>query len=97
VTGTWSQWPWGENGRPQDGAAALIDGPQPADALPRLQADALGSVHLPDVVGLGGAGDAAGGSAADGGRSQVGAIEPAAHGALAGDGSAGMFAAQHEA
>jgi hypothetical protein len=97
VAATWSQCPWGENRRPQDGAAALIDDPQPADRLPRLEADALSGVDLPDVMGLGSAGGAAGGTAAGGGRGQVGGVDPALHGALARDGGGGVFAAQQQA
>src|SRR5262249_31752613 len=62
----------------------------------RREADARGGVHLPDVVGLGGAGDSAGGAAAAGRRGPVAAAQPAAHGALAGDGGRRALAAQQE-
>src|SRR5262249_9275305 len=51
----------GENARLQEGAAALIDQAQPAGALAVAQAELVGGVHLPDVVGQAGpAGVAAG-------------------------------------
>jgi hypothetical protein len=95
--GTRNHFPWGENGRPQDGAAALVDEPQPADAPARPQRDQLLGVHLPDVVGPAGAAAVARRPAALGSRAEAGLVEPALQGALRGHGGAGVVAAQEDA
>jgi hypothetical protein len=46
------QYARGENRRLQDGAAAFIRDAQPTDLLAVAQSDLVGSVHLPDFVGL---------------------------------------------
>src|SRR5215468_5019821 len=46
------QYARGENRRLQDGAAAFIGDAQPTDQRAVAQSDLVGSVHLPDFVGL---------------------------------------------
>jgi hypothetical protein len=46
------QYARGENCRLQDGAAAFIRDAQPTDLFAVPQGDLVGSVHLPDFVGL---------------------------------------------
>jgi hypothetical protein len=50
VAGTLLQLSRGENSRLQDRATAFVDDAQPADPAAALQADLLGSIHLPDLV-----------------------------------------------
>jgi hypothetical protein len=95
--GTFSHLPWGENGRAQHGAAALIDQPQPADALAGLQRHQLGGVDLPDRVRRRGPAEVRRPAAAGGGRAEPGLVEPAPEGALAGDRVAGAVAPQQDA
>jgi hypothetical protein len=92
-----SQRPRGENDRQQDGPAALIDDPQPAHRLARLQADQLGGIDLPDLVGLLGASAIAGAAPAAWGGVELGAEEPALQGARGGDGGSGEAASEQDA
>jgi hypothetical protein len=97
VGGTVNHFPWGENFRPQNGAAALIDDPQPTDPVPRLEAYLLGGIDLPDLMGQAGPAEVGGGAAAGGGGTQARLAEPALEGALARDGGAGVVAAEQDA
>jgi hypothetical protein len=49
--GTFIHRPEGKNGGQEHGAGVFIDDPQPGDLGRGGQADLLGGVHLPDVVG----------------------------------------------
>jgi hypothetical protein len=53
--GTFIHRPEGKNAGQEHGAGVFIDDPQPRDFLGVGQADLLGSVHLPDLVGPEGA------------------------------------------
>ncbi|MGH7752026.1 MAG: hypothetical protein ACREN5_04355, partial [Gemmatimonadales bacterium] len=94
--GTCNHFPRGENGRLQDGPAALIDDPQPADPPARTEGDELLGIHLPDVVGPSGAGDVGRGPAALGGRAEAGLVEPALQGAFRGYLRPGVWAAPED-
>jgi hypothetical protein len=95
--GTPAQRAWGENFGPQGGAGALVDDPQPADALPGLEPDQLGGVHLPDLVRLAGPLGVGGRAAAGGRRAEAGLVEPALQGAHGGQVGAGVAAAEEDA
>jgi hypothetical protein len=51
---TWLQKARGENRRPQDGAAGLVDDPEPTDLSAVGQGDPLRGIDLPGLVGCGG-------------------------------------------
>jgi hypothetical protein len=51
---TWLQKARGENHRPQDGAAGLVDDPEPRDLSAVGQGDVLRGIDLPGLVGCGG-------------------------------------------
>jgi hypothetical protein len=97
ATGTVSHFPWGENLRPQDGAATLINDAEPADTLARLQADEFFGIDLPDVVGPPGPVAVGGGAAALGSGAEAGLAEPALHGALRGQPGLGVSLAEDDA
>jgi hypothetical protein len=77
VTGTCNQRPEGKNGRPQNGATALIDDPQPTHALAGAQANEFFGIDLPDCVGPTRPCRIAGRAAALRGGTQTRLVEPA--------------------
>jgi hypothetical protein len=65
--------------------------------LARLQADLLGGIDLPDVVGLQRPVAVGGAAAAGAGGGQAGVLEPALQGADPGHDAAGVLALHHDA
>jgi hypothetical protein len=93
---TWLQDPRGENHRPQDGAAGLVDRPEPTDPGAVSQGDLFGGIDLPGLVRRGG--PARDGAGTPGGRSrpEAGVAEPAAKRTRAGPGGLGSSLAQSD-
>ena len=92
------QYARGENRRLQDGAAAFVRDAQPTDLRAILQSDLVGSVHLPDVVGLLRAAVGTGSRPTAAGRwYQARTLEPPLQRAFGWDGVGGIVPVQQHA